>query len=215
MIAMTEPSRNSFDEEIARYQKQMMDYYEIGKKKNPDYDTVAAGAIPVPEPEKTPAPLPEAAVSPRPALLPNGPAWTEEQEQAYLAQNPNTGYIKTAVVTARGAIPLKGAEVTIYKTIDGATKIFAQGKTDESGDFANVALPTPSKELSKHPSENGVRPYAAYDILVTNPDYIPVKSYNVPVFEDIVSIQLVNMIPLSAAQSPDQVEEIYESEDTL
>lgn len=214
---MTESTPNQFAQEVARYQKQMMDYYQIGKQKNPDYDredAVAANNIPN-QSSEPPAAGSQDMGAIRPALVPDSPPWSPEIEQAYLSQYPQTGYIKTSVVTARGAIPLKNAQVTIFKTIDGMTKVIAHGLTDESGEFANVALPAPSKSLSGSPTQGQSRPYATYDIVVTYPDYIPVKSYNVPVFEGIVSIQTFNMIPQSLAQSPDQIEEIFESEPTL
>ena len=214
---MPESTSNQLHDEIARYQKQLMDFYEIGKRKNPDYEqeaVVAINSIPNQSSEPPVAGSKDTGAVRQP-LIPDNPSWSPEMEQAYLSQNPETGYIKTAVVTARGAIPLKDAQVTIFKTIDGMTKIFAHGLTDESGDFEKVALPTPSKNLSDSPDSNKARPYSTYDIAVTYPEYIPVISYGVPVFDNIVSIQKINMVPQSAAQTPDQIDEIYESEPTL
>lgn len=213
---MPEAMSNQLSAEIARYQKQMMDYYEIGRQKNPDYDqdTAAANGIPNQTSEPPIAGSPDLGGI-RPALIPDSPPWSPEMEQAYRSQYPETGYLKTSVTTARGAIPLKDAQVTIYKTIDGMTKIFAHGLTDESGEFPSTALPAPPKGLSSTPTPGQSRPFATYNIVVTYPDYVPVKIHNVPVFEGIVSLQSVNMIPQSAAQSLDQVDEIFEREPTL
>ena len=45
VINMPESTSNQFHDEIARYQKQLMNLYEIGKRKNPDYEQEAVVAI--------------------------------------------------------------------------------------------------------------------------------------------------------------------------
>lgn len=98
------------------------------------------------------------------------------------------GYIKVQAVMADGAMPVSEAKVTIFKQGREVTHTL----TNESGETVEIPLPAPNKELSGQ-YEDGVLPFAVYNVHTEKEDYIPVQNLNVPVFDGIVSIQTVNM----------------------
>lgn len=107
----------------------------------------------------------------------------------------NIGYIIFRVSTARGAIPLEGAEITIRNDETGNFETIATVVTDNSGQSERIALPTQAKELSEVPGNK--KPYTTYNIEVRADGYYNQFFNNVPVFEGITSYQAVDMIPLS------------------
>ena len=105
------------------------------------------------------------------------------------------GALIVRAVTAGGALPVEGASVTVYGA-DAATKdVRFQSLTDLSGQSAKLTLPAPSASLSRVPGN--ATPYASYDITVQKDGYYLHKSFGVPVFADVVSVQTVELIPQS------------------
>lgn len=107
----------------------------------------------------------------------------------------NYGYLIVNVVTARGAIPLAGAAVTIY---DGETEgkpIITVLYTDSGGKTERYALPAPSRDISLQPGNS--KPYATYMIQVDMEGFYPVANNGVPVFDGVTSIQPVEMVPFA------------------
>ena len=115
-------------------------------------------------------------------------------------ENAQTGFLKTRVTVAREALPLKNAKVSVTKEFLEGRHTYAVLYTDQSGKTEAIALPAPSKHISEEPEENGVRGFSSYDIRVEAPGYVTVDNIDVPVFEDIVSVQPVTMVPESLSQ---------------
>ena len=114
-------------------------------------------------------------------------------------QNIGYGYMIVRVTTARGAIPLEGATVTISNYApefeDGRGDVIAVYTTNSSGLTERFALPAPPRALSMSPG-NG-KSYETYNISVSKDGYFQQYYINAPVFEGITSIQNADMIPLS------------------
>ena len=112
--------------------------------------------------------------------------------------NSGYGYMIVRVTTARGAIPLDGAIVTVHNYDPeferGRGDVIAVYNTNASGLTERFALPAPPRELSVSPG-NG-KTYETYNLSVTKPGYYRQYYTNVPVFEGITAIQNVDMIPL-------------------
>ena len=112
--------------------------------------------------------------------------------------NSGYGYMIVRVTTARGAIPLEGAIVTVHNYDPeferGRGDVIAVYKTNASGLTERFALPAPPRELSVSPG-NG-KTYETYNLSVTKPGYYRQYYTNVPVFEGITAIQNADMIPL-------------------
>ncbi len=112
---------------------------------------------------------------------------------------PGYGYMIVRVTTARGAIPLEGAQVFVQNYLpegnEGKGDIIAAYKTGRSGLTERFALPAPPRALSMSPG-NG-KSYSTYNLTVSSEGYSTRSYINVPVFEGITAIQNVDMIPLS------------------
>ena len=111
----------------------------------------------------------------------------------------NNGYLIVNVVTARGAIPVAGAKVTVYDNASDANPPVAVIYTDSAGKSEKLELPAPSRSLSEQPGY--VRPYATYLIEVDKEGYYPVTKNDVPIFTGVTSIQPVDLMPLAEYDS--------------
>ena len=105
-----------------------------------------------------------------------------------------TGGIRVYVRTARGAMPVPGAIVTITRDTGGMRpELIAVQTADDSGDCAEVTVPAPASTADQR------RPaYFSYDITVSAAGFYREHSAGVPVFAGVVSVQNFDMIPLPA-----------------
>ena len=112
--------------------------------------------------------------------------------------NSGYGYMIVRVTTARGAIPLEKAIVTVHnydpEFESGRGDVIAVYTTNTSGLTERFSLPAPPRELSMTPG-NG-KTYETYNLSITKPGYYQQYYNNVPIFEGITAIQNVDMIPL-------------------
>ncbi len=113
------------------------------------------------------------------------------------------------VATGSGAIPLENAEVRVsYHTDseeDDRGRVIAVMLTDRDGKTPPLRLDTPSGALSMSPSANGVLPFAMYDAEVFLDGFYRQEYTRIPIFDGIVSIQPVNLIPLPQNGQTDSV----------
>lgn len=117
-----------------------------------------------------------------------------------------SGRLKIQTYAADGVYPVVAANVKIFK--NGEDELYFEGYTDGSGISDNIVLPAPSGIDTDMPSET--EPYYEYDIVITHPKFIQKKYKNVPVFDNISSIQTVQLVPISYGS--DEESEITESE---
>ena len=97
---------------------------------------------------------------------------------------------------------MENAQVNLYKVFpDGAYLIDSQF-TDSSGQVDPVTVPALERSLSETPGD--AAPYVSYRITVSHPDFVDAVIEQVPVFEGVVSLQAVDLIPTAAAPVPDQ-----------
>lgn len=151
-----------------------------------------------------------------PADLPHGsPAYSNLQsfvpEEQYDGDGENCrgNNFRFQVYTARDALPVKGAVCVIMKKSDGGYVTLHRLVTDISGQTVPVSLPAPSASLSQYPG-NTVQPYALYDAEVSADGYDTVEIKNIPVFEGVLSVQRVAMIP----RTEENVTEIIDEQET-
>ena len=108
------------------------------------------------------------------------------------------GYMIVRVSTARGAIPLEGATVTVSNYAPefegGRGDVIAAHTTDRSGITPKIALKAPPRSLSMSPG-NG-RSYQTYNVSVAKDGYYSQNYINAPIFDGITSIQTADIIPL-------------------
>ena len=111
------------------------------------------------------------------------------------------GYLIVNVSTARGAIPLAGASVTVLDEDNGGG-ILNVLTTDTAGKTERIELRAPDRALSESPG--GAKPYASYTLQVEKVGYYPASFAGVPVFAGVTSIQPAELLPL-AEYHPDRV----------
>lgn len=109
------------------------------------------------------------------------------------------GYLVVHVTTARGAIPLEGAAVSIRPNEDEDTTsradILYATVTDRDGNTERITLPAPPRQNSMSPGQ--VPPYATYHLEVRREGYGMQSFAALPIFSGITAIQPVDLIPLA------------------
>lgn len=112
-------------------------------------------------------------------------------------ENSGNGDLKVRVTTGNGAIPIEGAVVHIrpYNVINQLGESFTL-RTDQSGNTETISLFAPPATLSKDPS-NRELPYSEYVMTVIKDGFRTAENIALPVFDGIVSVQTVNLIPLT------------------
>ena len=126
----------------------------------------------------------------------------------YYEKYPETGYIRVRVSSSRQALPVENAGIIVSKQIDSSRHILHRETSDESGLTPNMPVPAPEGSSSTQPDANGQPRFAFYDILVDRVGYVPVFYHSVPVFSGVVTVQPVQLVPLSDNPSGRQLIEI-------
>ena len=130
------------------------------------------------------------------------PSYSEEAgSQALYNENEpgsDTGKLIAIVTTVRSLYPVPNAKVTVFSGDYDNMNIMASAFTDESGRTDPFILDTPSKALSMD-SQNQIKPYATYNMLVEADGYIPNIHLNIPVFSSVTSLQNSNLMLLETA----------------
>lgn len=109
--------------------------------------------------------------------------------------NESIGYLVVRVSTARGAIPLEGAAVSIRGGSAEDSEIVYSLTTDRDGLTPRVELPAPPLSFSGSPGNP--TPFSIWNIDVFKGGYAPVYFQSVPVYASVVSVQPAVMVPLT------------------
>lgn len=128
--------------------------------------------------------------------IPSAPEHDSENISDAESENPEYteyGFLKVAVSTARGDIPVPNAAVTISRQSADGEKIIKLTNTDINGYTETFRLPSP-------PAGNGDSPedferFAIYNAEVFAKGFYREISRNIPIFKDITSVQNFNLIP--------------------
>lgn len=110
------------------------------------------------------------------------------------------GFLQVRVSTARDALPIGDALVTITARSDSASEGHAlySVMTDRSGLTAVFSLPAPPAETSERPGNS--TPFAEYRIRVSAPRFLTQIFEGVPVFSGVTTVQ-----PAALEPAPDDV----------
>jgi hypothetical protein len=189
---------DSFDDLIRRYRQELMRY----RSQNPAVpDSPPPERAPSPSPAPPPPPPAPVPVPPVPPVPPDAPAEQSGSPQLPLLEElmqcrdgyTHSGTLQVAVTTAREAVPLQGADVTIYCLQDGRRRLKYFLTTNESGRTPAVLLPAPPPVNSGTPGNRF--PYAVYGVAVHKPGFLPEREEQVRVFADISGIASFDLIP--------------------
>lgn len=106
---------------------------------------------------------------------------------------PATGYIQVRAFTSDAQIPLKDVAVTV--TAQDGTAL-AMRLTDRSGRILPIELPVPDRSASQTP-DTGTIPFTTVTIHARLQGFEQIQAEGVQVFADTVTLQELQMIPLS------------------
>ncbi len=108
------------------------------------------------------------------------------------------GYLVIHVTTARGAIPLEGAQVTVrdysHESEQSGGDVVATLISGSDGNTAIIPLDTPSRSESLKP--DGPVPYSSYIAEVRLEGYYDHTFNGITVFDGITAILPADLIPL-------------------
>ncbi len=110
-----------------------------------------------------------------------------------------TGGLQINATTLSRLYPVKNALVTVFTGNPDNMTVIETGITDESGKTDVFNLKTPPRADSQQAENGGNTPYASYNVSVRSDGYVEQIAMNVPVFPGVVSVQGVDLLPISAA----------------
>ena len=109
------------------------------------------------------------------------------------------GRLVVHVTTARGAIPLEGAQVRIRNygkdpAAEDRGDVIASAVTGRGGNTPLFYLPAPPSAASRVPGNQ--QPFSTYNAEVFSEGFFSQDYINVPIFDGILAIQPADLIPL-------------------
>ncbi len=110
-----------------------------------------------------------------------------------------TGGMQVNVTTLGRLYPVKGAIITVFTGEVGNATVIETDITDESGKSGVFNLKTPPKADSQQSENGGEIPYANYNVSVKSDGYVEQIAMNVPVFSGVISVQGIDLLPMTAA----------------
>lgn len=110
-----------------------------------------------------------------------------------------TGGLQINVTTLQRLYPVKGALVTVFTGAADNMTVVETDTTDESGQSGVFNLKTPPKSQSQQYDADGNAVYAKYNVSVRSDGYVEQIAMNVPVFSGVLSVQGIDLLPISAA----------------
>lgn len=137
-----------------------------------------------------------------PAIIPTEREYASLQEFTDINERRGTARFRT--YTARGALPVAGATIIVFRQIGGQRHVFYTLTTDESGQTPIISLPAPPKELSESP-DSPITPYATYDAQVNAAGYDEVIIRSMPIFDGVLSVQRIALVP-ALGQMPEIID---------
>lgn len=106
---------------------------------------------------------------------------------------PSIGYIQVRAYTSYARLPLKDVAVTLTSP-DGTA--IAMRLTDRSGRILPIEVPVPDKNESQQP-EPGEKPFTNVNLYARLAGFEQVDAEDLQVFADTITVQELEMIPLS------------------
>ncbi len=112
-----------------------------------------------------------------------------------------TGGLQVNVTTLGRLYPVKNALVTVFTGQRENMTVIETDITDESGKSAVFNLKTPQRADSLQAQNGGELPYSNYNVSVQSDGYVERIAMNIPVFSGVVSVQGIDLLPITAAGS--------------
>lgn len=110
------------------------------------------------------------------------------------------------VTTARNAIPVKNASVSVFEP--NSKRLLGFRRSGNEGVTSAFEIETPNMDLSLTP-QDGVTPFRVVDVQVDHPMYRSILVKDVQIFADRQSIQNADLVPLAEYSNPDDQTAVY------
>lgn len=118
------------------------------------------------------------------------------------------GILSVGVFTALQALPVKGAEVTVYDFLENGTEhIHAHSITDGNGKIHDIELPVQHDPLQLYGSTK--YHFTTYNIRVTADNFYPVNILNFRIFPGEKTSYIIDMFPVIPGET------VYTPEQTI
>ena len=121
---------------------------------------------------------------------------TEEVEAppSTASMEMSVGYLQVQVTSAREALPIAEALVTVSRITDKGEELYIHTITDLDGLTAVYPLPAVDSSLTLEPGIPS--PYTSYNIEVSAPGFFRVFHVNAPLYGGNTALQPIQLIPL-------------------
>lgn len=106
---------------------------------------------------------------------------------------PSTGYIQVRAYTSVAQYPIKDVAITVTAT-DGTA--IAMRLTDRNGRIRPIEIPVPDLAESQRP-DPGELPFTPVNLYAHARGYEQIEAENLQVFADTLTLQNLEMVPLS------------------
>ncbi|WP_027398168.1 hypothetical protein [Anaerovorax odorimutans] len=116
--------------------------------------------------------------------------------EEYLNENPKTGYLVFQITEdspLKGTLPIANARITVTKKLGEDYFFSRMVTTNEDGKTDPIPLPTVDATLSMNPEI--IKPYSTYNAKIEAANYNSTNVYDIPIFDNITSIQPINLFP--------------------
>ena len=120
---------------------------------------------------------------------------------------PSTGYIQVHAYASNASLPLQDVAVRITDMNDDP---IALRLTDRSGLIIPVQISVPDVSASQTP-DSGIVPFTRVNIYARLENYERIEAKDVQVFPDVVTLQNLEMIPLSELPESWNQSEIFDT----
>jgi hypothetical protein len=107
--------------------------------------------------------------------------------------NTGIGKLKIFVFTGNAALPINGAQITVYTKDSNNNKVILyQLVSNYDGEAEEITLETPDKDNSLSPYDQA---FSIYYVNISHPDYNPADNIEVQIFPETITILPTNLQP--------------------
>ena len=118
---------------------------------------------------------------------------------------PSTGYIRIHAYQSKALIPLKDVAVAVTATEGTALALML---TDRNGLAGPIEIPVPDLTAGQTP-DSGQIPFTAVNIYARLKGFEQIENEDVQVFPDTITIQNLELIPLSEMPGAFDAKELF------
>ena len=118
---------------------------------------------------------------------------------------PSTGYIRIHAYQSKALIPLKDVAVAVTATDGTALALIL---TDRNGLAGPIEIPVPDLTAGQTP-DSGQIPFTAVNIYARLKGFEQIENEDVQVFPDTITIQNLELIPLSEMPGAFDAKELF------